>query len=329
MASFCDIFDSTNLPTKKTLLLELEAGIFALKKDKKEYRKNLGGLLDFRKCSSCVTILVPDIHARWFFLQHILDFMIDTPLGRMTVLAALKAQVARVICLGDAFHSESPQYERWQYAYKEFERGEYCGPSMTQEMLDNIKVIRALLLLKSTFPSCFHFLKGNHDNIMNATNQYDRGFYKFCAEGKQVKLFLANYYDDLVLHTISSWESYLPLIAVGPGFVASHAEPRFFYTEKQLIDYKKGTVIYDLTWTDNNVVKTNTAQNIIRQFFLQKDFPDLMPPYYFAGHRAVQKNYALRQEGLFVQIHNPLKQNIAIIDATGHFDLQKDIVSVL
>ena len=49
---------------------------------------------------------------------------------------------------------------------------------------------------------------------------------------------------------------------------------------------------------------------------------------YIAGHRPVKENFALRQGGKFIQIHNVKKQNVAVVKFWKKFSPENDIVSV-
>ena len=49
---------------------------------------------------------------------------------------------------------------------------------------------------------------------------------------------------------------------------------------------------------------------------------------YFAGHRPVTGNYYLRQNGYFVQIHNPEKQNIVLVYTNKDINLEEDIKTI-
>ena len=49
---------------------------------------------------------------------------------------------------------------------------------------------------------------------------------------------------------------------------------------------------------------------------------------YFGGHRPVKENYRLRQNGKFIQIHNPKLQNIVLVRPDRKFNPETDIVSV-
>ena len=49
---------------------------------------------------------------------------------------------------------------------------------------------------------------------------------------------------------------------------------------------------------------------------------------YFGGHRPIQGNYSLRQNGKYVQIHNPDRQNIVLVYKDRPIDLDANIVQV-
>ena len=52
------------------------------------------------------------------------------------------------------------------------------------EAKDCFCTLCALLLLKINFPQNFHFLKGNHENIYNITENGDFAFKKIADEGQ-------------------------------------------------------------------------------------------------------------------------------------------------
>ena len=49
---------------------------------------------------------------------------------------------------------------------------------------------------------------------------------------------------------------------------------------------------------------------------------------YLGGHRPVNGNYKLRQNGLYIQFHNPGLQNVAIVKSDKKFNPNLDIVEV-
>lgn len=323
-----DILNSQNLPQASDLIALLNRGINCIKKDNRAIRPAGGGLLDFLSEPLLPTIIIPDIHARWFLLKNVLEYTLPKEIldGNLTVLQALTQKKIRVICVGDALHAEARAYERWLMSYDEYCNGVYAGDSMKEEMQEGIKVLQILLWLKINFPDYFHFLKGNHENICNITGEGDCGFYKFTQEGQQVRSFIIEYYDEMILHLISCFEHALPIVAVGRGFVVSHAEPRHFHTRKEVISYHKNDqIVYDFTWTQNDSADENTCKDMIKELGANCTENRV---WYFGGHRPIKDKYALRQAGVYIQIHNPDCQNIAIVKANGVFDPDANIYTV-
>ena len=93
-------------------------------------------------------------------------------------------------------------------------------------MRESLGLMEMVMECKSAFPGRFHFLKGNHENIANEEGGGNHPFVKFALEG-----FMVADYMRLLLRRRRSWpattsfEKELPLLAVGSGFLASHAEP--------------------------------------------------------------------------------------------------------
>ena len=98
--------------------------------------------------------------------------------------------------------------------------------------------------------------------------------------------------------------------------VISHAEPGMAFSRDELINARnlyEGKIIQALTWTDNGSSMPGSARAIIQNLTGITDEKKLDDFSYLGGHRPVLENYSLRQNGTYVQIHNPLKQNIALI----------------
>ena len=288
-----------------------------------------GSLLDFQK-SPLPLIVVPDIHARPFFLENILDYILPEDfLGAhpRSVHEALRYGLVRLICVGDALHTEVGTKERWIAAEIEFAQNLYTGPAISAEMKDGLAVICALMKMKEIYPHNFHFLKGNHENILNKTEDGDYGFRKFADEGRMVREFIAEYYGDDVLYILSCVEAAMPLIAVTNNCVISHAEPRYAFRKDQLINARmEPCVVEGLTWTDNDIAEQGSVSGIIEELCSPDQIPDKYV--YLGGHRPVKGNYALRQGGRYIQIHNPRFQNIALVRPDKIFNPETDIVSV-
>lgn len=116
----------------------------------------------------------------------------------------------------------------------------------------------------------------------------------------------------------------LPVFIFGPGFLASHSEPARFFPEEEIINARQfPEVVAGLTWTDNGSASVNAVPEMLS--FYQRDFPEAL---YFGGHRPVSDRYALRAAGRFVQIHNPDKQNVAVVCPGEDFCFSKNICPV-
>lgn len=282
-----------------------------------------GALLElYQKEGRCLpAVIIPDIHARPDFLSNILNCLL--PALNLTVKQALEQKLIDVICVGDAVHTELYS-SRWKLISFEFEEGCHTGHLMQEEMILNLSTLCALMSLKIAYPQNFHFLKGNHENILNHSFGGDYAFYKYADEGEMVKLFMQDYYDEDLLNMISKYEELLPLAAYGKNYVVSHAEPADSYTREQLIDARfDETVVEGLIWTRNGQVKKSTAEQIMKELLGKTAAKKAM---YFTGHRPVKENYALRQDGTLVQIHNPHRQNIVFVNPGKKFDFNKDIL---
>lgn len=330
-----EILNYTGLPDHDYLFDLLNVASTILENEKYEYRPQAdsgepGSLLDFRN-NSLPIIVVPDIHARPDFLSNIINFTLPEgfiPKVRKsyTVLDALNKGYINLVCVGDALHTELNTKERWLAGLEEFNRGIYTGPAISAEMLEGFKTICFLMKLKELFPQNFHFLKGNHENIMNQTAYGDFAFRKFANEGYMVREFIHELYGDDILYLMTCVENALPLIAFSETCVISHAEPKTSFSYKQLLNARKyPEVITGLTWTANDEADEDSVKQIIETLYSESQRENVI---YIAGHRPVKANYLYRQNGMFVQIHNPAKQNICLVYKNRKFDPESDIMNV-
>ena len=296
----------------------------------KNEQENAGSVLDFTQDKDLPLIIIPDIHARTDFIKNILNYTITPELNfiktakQISVYQALKKNKIRIICVGDALHTEINTIERWKNIQIEFSKNIFTGPAATLEARDCFNTLFALLLLKISFPNNFHFLKGNHENIYNTTGDGDYSFRKIADEGNTLKRFIQNYYGEDILYLISYYEKSLPLISITKQCVISHAEPRTSYTKNELINAKQNPqIIEDLTWTNNDEAEENSVKKIIKNLLGTNS-----KAIYFAGHRPVIENFKKLHNGLFFQIHNPHKQNIVLIYKDKDFNPETDIIGV-
>lgn len=346
---FPEYDDFMHLLEKALNLLENENSLY---RPKEKYgEKFSGGLLDF--CSEKKfgkekkpVVVIPDIHAREYFLWHILNFEIELEdlnktsasekksgqenedcliSEKMSILEACQKKLIYLVCVGDIFHSELRCYDRWKEAFAEFNRGVIKSEAMNQEMLENLKVLQMILKLKLSCPENFHCLKGNHENILNEEGRGNHPFYKMAAEGEMFYQFMSEQYDDAVLYILSCLEHALPLCAVFPNLVISHAEPFFELTRSKIINYRKfPEVTLALTWTANGEAKKDSVSESIKNL-LGKNCENAV---WIGGHRPVKNKYGLRQNGKYVQIHNPDEENIAVVKPDRKFNPETDILRV-
>jgi hypothetical protein len=265
------------------------------------------------------TILVPDIHGRRELLLRVLGYVVQPGLRTLQALARGRVQV---LCLGDGMHAEARAAARWRAALEEFQEGYRRHENMDEEMRESLGVMGIVMEAKRSFPSHFHFLKGNHENIANAEGDGNFPFRKFALEGLMVVTYMRQFYGEEVLAAMARFERELPLLATGRGFLASHAEPRAFFPRERVIGYRgDAEVVAGLTWTDNDEADPSSVDAML-EHYLGADSPGA---FYFGGHRPVPGRFGLRAAGRYVQLHNPGHMTIACLAAEGDIDLVRDI----
>lgn len=281
-----------------------------------------GGLLDFQE-DLLPVIVVPDLHARPFFLLNILKHKLS---DGSCVFESLKKKKIRLLFVGDILHTERNTCERWEAASLEFQEGLYTGPAISAEMQEGLSLLCGLMQLKLMFPENVHILKGNHENIYNHTGDGDYGFRKYADEGNMCKLFIQEYYGDDILYMIHTFERNLPLMFLGNKCLVSHAEPRTAYKKDDIINARlKPEIVEGLTWTENDAAQEGSVENTIKNLTNQTEVGDYV---YLGGHRPVKEKYRCRQNGLYIQIHNPELQNVAYVTSERKFNPDTDIIEV-
>lgn len=327
------------LPAEELLLSLCDKAVSALDAEDVSYRPRAkdatpGGLLDFSAEKKPV-IIVPDLHARPDFLPRLVRCKIGASSASgeepMTVLSALNKGLLFVVCVGDCFHSETMGecYERWKRAYDEWLLGNVQNRFIQKEMQECFATLFAVLELKAAFPRNFHFLKGNHENILNVNGAGDFAFRKFVLEGQMVKDFMDAWYSEASVHVIHCFEYALPIVALFETFGISHAEPAFACTREEIVNYHEyPQVIRAFTWTANDEAEEGSVRRLFST--LRKDALSAVKAgaLWFGGHRPVPDTYLLRQNGSYVQIHNPDKMNITLVRNALRFIPEKDILSI-
>jgi hypothetical protein len=288
-----------------------------------------GGLV---KLPELPAVLVPDLHARPSFIAEVLAWSppasdalaARAPLaGRATLADLLEKDEASLVCLGDLFHSEWGQARaRWERAYREFLSGWRSRLAMDEEMTRALATARIVLEAKLAFPASFHYLKGNHDNIVDEEGRGDHSFYKFAAEGEMVASWFELTYGRKLLESYRELELELPVLALGGRFVASHGEPAFALTREDAIEYRsRPEVVEALIWTANGAAAPGSVAVSMEALL----GPAAAGALWFAGHRPVQGRYALRAGGRFVQFHDPGAHRVAYLLPDRAPDPERDI----
>ena len=316
--------DLFRLVSKAVNLLENEDESYRPREKSKE--KFSGGLLNF--CSrepQRPVLVIPDLHARTYFLWHVLNYKISLEGTEVTVLEACEKNLIYLVCVGDIFHSEARCYARWKKAYAEYRNGVILSREMQEEMLENLNLLVMILKLKLACPESFHCLKGNHENVLNEEGRGNHPFYKIAREGEMFHRFLFEKYDDAIIWLLSCFEHSLPLCAVFPNLVVSHAEPCTVLTKSKIINYRKNPeAVLALTWTANGEAAVGSVSKTVKNL-VGKNCRQVV---WIAGHRPVHGKFALRQRGKFVQIHNPDEENIAVVTPGTKFNPENDMLTV-
>lgn len=288
-------------------------------KDKNCYS---GGLIDLR--GACRVAILPDLHARRAFLKETLLFSIDK--DGVSIFERLEDKSLTVLCLGDGVHSEGAYLNRWLRAYDEYKKGFEKSPNMDMEIADSFNLMLVVMLLKIRYSDNFHFLKGNHENILNETANGNYAFAKFANEGAMTLSYFQKKYGEELLANYSKFEKELPLFVVGKNFLASHSEPGYFFSRDQIINHRDNPdLITALTWTDNYSAEEGSADKIISYFIPENDDRT----YYFGGHRPIKDLYNKINNDRYVQIHNPRRKIVCIVDQNRQIDLDKDIIEIV
>lgn len=325
------LFSAEALPSHDYLFNLADRVSSVLENEKTSYRPEAedgtaGGLLDFTETdvSDLPVLIVPDLHARAFFLSHILNLRLpeDRFPENPTVLEALAQKAIRVICVGDLLHSELRGRDRWLSALEDFKNGNFTGDAMKSEMQEGLTLLSAVMELKCAFPEVFHVLKGNHENIMNERGEGNFPFRKFADEGEMVFRFMQDFYGDDVLMVVSSFEKSLPLLAAFPNCVISHAEPQTYYSKSRIINgLHDESLIQGLTWTPNDEADEDSCKHMADEL---TGNPDAV---YFGGHRPISGTCTFRQGGKYIQIHNPVREFVTLIMTGRIFDPDTDIIN--
>lgn len=280
----------------------------------KDQNGQVGGVVDLK--DDQYTILVPDLHGRYEFLQRILNVEVEGE----TVLRRVEEKTAQMVCVGDGMHAEIRAHKRWKRAFQEYLGGFERHDAMFEEMDENFKTMKLVMDMKVNFPAQFHFLKGNHENIMDESVNGNHSFAKFAAEGPMTRNFVEKFYGETFLNLWNEFEKMLPLLAYGGNFIVSHARPKAFYDKRQLVNYHYyPDVIEGMTWTRDQAAEDGCILKMMREL-INSD-----KGLWFCGHTAIPTLYKYWEKERMIQFHSPKKQVLVVIDPGAGFSLSNNI----
>lgn len=316
----------TALITRTTEVLQNENPLYR----PRDERNRPGGMV---RLNDRPTILVPDLHARPWFLLQVLAYRPNLPRHASaegsqeelpehpTTAELLKRGELQMVCVGDGFHGESRAAQRWKKAFKEFSGKYHRHAAMDEEMRESLSLMEIVMQLKIMRPDSFHFLKGNHENILNEEGRGNHPFRKFAFEGEMVKEWVLQFYGEQFLNAFAEMEHEFPLLAADDTFMVSHAEPQRYFTREEVIRYRTyDDVVLGLTWTANDGAEEGSVNRMIADYCSRPE-----QARYFGGHRPVEGMYNLRAGDTYVQLHNPGTYSFALLQPGIPPDPDQDI----
>lgn len=321
-----EIFNRKKIPKENQFHRRIHHCLKTLENENPDIRPldylNLPGGLIFLD-ESIDTILIPDLHARMNLIISLLFY--EDEYGE-SILDLLTRKKIQIVCLGDGMHAESRAKKRWQKAQKEYENNFRSHNAMDEEMRESLGTMEMIALLKTYFPENFHYLKGNHDNILNENGNGNYPFMKFAYEGPMVLRYMQKMYDPALLQSFVLFEKNFPLFAIGQNFLVSHAEPSRFFSFQEILNYRYiPEVIYGLSWTANDQAEEGSVLSMLHAF-LPRQLVD--GSYYFGGHRSIRGEYFLRGGGKYIQFHNPERLQVVWLKAKMDISMQKLIAEI-
>lgn len=305
----------------------------------RDERNRPGGII---RLNDRPTLIIPDLHARPWFLLHVLayrpeierraDDLDETASAADAADAAegptvgelLQRGEIQIICVGDGFHGESRAAQRWKKAFKEFSSKYRRHSAMDEEMRESLGLMEIVMQLKIMRPDSFHFLKGNHENILNEEGRGNHPFRKFAFEGEMVREWVLKFYGEEFINAFAEMEHEFPLLAVDGTFMVSHAEPQRYFTHEEVIRYREyDDVVLGLTWTPNDGAEAGSVEQMISEYCSHPDGAR-----YFGGHRPVQGSFNLRAGDKYIQLHNPGTYSFALVTPGITPDPLRDIIEL-
>lgn len=278
--------------------------------------KKPGGLVLLKQ--DLPTVIVPDLHGRVDYLPDLMRFRHN----QLPIRDLLQQGQIQVVCVGDGMHSERRGIARWRVALQEYKNGFEECPAMAEEMSENFQTMAMVMKLKIAFPERFHFLKGNHENIMDEEINGNHPFAKLAAEGPMTRKYVEKFYGVDFLNRYNRFEKNLPLLAKGRFFLVSHSRPKTNYALDEIINYRSHPdLVEGLTWTRHNMAKTGVIPHMLSKLLAK----ELDQKLWISGHAAIDDLYHYWDEECLLEVHNPGLRLVAVIDPNLTFDPETHI----
>ena len=267
------------------------------------------------------TLIVPDLHGRKDYLPDLMRF----EYSGSPVFQRLKSKSIQIVCVGDGMHGERRAAARWRIALDEYKNGFQECPAMAEEMTENFQTMAMVMRLKITFPRLFHFLKGNHENILDEKLNGNHPFRKFAAEGPMTRAYVEKFFGETFLMTYDRFEKSLPLMAVGRSFIVTHARPRRAYNQEEVVNYRRNSdVIEGLTWTRN----ANAAPGAINEMIKEIMGNNSEETIWIVGHNSLTERFKKWTDEPLIEIHNPNQRTLVILEPGEKLDVDNHIVEL-
>ncbi len=133
-------------------------------------------------------------------------------------------------------------------------------------------------------------------------------------------------YGEGLLYAYREVELELPILCLGPRFVASHGEPAFVLSREDIVEYRsRPEVVEALIWTANDEAMPGSVDESMAALLGRLKAKEAL---WFAGHRPVADYYALRAGGKFVQFHNPSAYRVAYLLPGRTPNPERDILDI-
>ena len=254
---------------------------------------------------SIPTIIIPDLHAR---REHLVNILEKQDQFGATVLERLQKGELNLVCLGDGWHSENKK--DWQEGAIEREPVDpnlsLLIPSekaVNRDMVKSLGMMKMIQELKTQNPDNFHYIRGNHDDVMGSEGEIERDYGKYGINQTGVaRDWVRNNYEfgENFLRQYVEWEKSLPLVVKGRSFVASHSavNKNLAYVKKEDILKRERSVPYGFTWTDNTKEgeKAESSKEANSDVLKTLGMPEDTD--WYIGHRKVTEDTHRRQDQL-------------------------------